>query len=88
MNVNDGSNVEAVQQPNDSPTMEGNTSVTFSSPPIVTRPDNNCQSGANNGGASDRKRSRRAMTDDGALDDIMGQSKRHHSLYVFREYIR
>uniref|UniRef100_A0A7S3GWP7 WW domain-containing protein n=1 Tax=Spumella elongata TaxID=89044 RepID=A0A7S3GWP7_9STRA len=73
MIVNDDSNVEAAQQPNDSPTMEGNTSVTFSSPPIVTRPDQNWQSSTDNGGASDRKRSRRAMADDGALDDIMGQ---------------
>lgn len=75
MNANDDSNVEVAEHSGDSPTMEGNTSVTFSSPLLVTRPDNNWQSGTDNGGASDRKRSRRAMADDGALDDIMGQSK-------------
>eukprot|EP01032_Pedospumella_encystans_P026310 gene26310-29720_t len=73
MNANDDSNVEVAEHSGDSPTMEGNTSVKFSSPPLVTRPDNNWQSGTDNGGASDRKRSRRAMADDGALDDIMGQ---------------
>ena len=82
MNVNEDSNVEATEYPSDSPTKGGNTSVTFSSPPITTRPDNNWSSRTDNGGTSDRKRSRRAMADDGALDDIMGQSK----LYSLRRF--
>ncbi len=82
MIVTDDSNVEATEEQTlHSPTMEGNTSVTFSSPPNVTRLDDNFQSNANNGGGSDRKRSRRAMADDGALDDIMGQSKLCSLLY-------
>ena len=33
------------------------------------------QQGRSGGGNSDRKRNRRTMADDGALDDILGQSK-------------
>lgn len=75
MNLNEGESLEAERSAGDSPAMEQNHSMVFSSTPTVSRPDSNRQSVTDNGGASDRKRSRRAMADDGALDDIMGQSK-------------
>jgi hypothetical protein len=61
-----------------SPSMDASVNVSFSSPPALIQ-----QHSANQSGTSDRKRNRRTMDDDGALDDILCQSKLYVQISCF-----